>query len=200
MKLYVTMTSPYARMARVVLIEKRLEGRVDVVPATTRTPGSPYYSINPSGRVPFLVMDNGAGFEGSQLICQLLDQVDGTPQFATPTGTAALEFRRLEEKARSLMDGLSVWLRETKRPAEDQSAMIIEHERRRAARLADYWEAEIAHPMMNGAFNMPQLTLACALLLDHWSEGRQWRESRPKLSEWADRQAERPSMAKTSPG
>ena len=29
MKLYVTYTSPYARLARIVVVEKRLEGRVE---------------------------------------------------------------------------------------------------------------------------------------------------------------------------
>ena len=43
--------------------------RVEIVQAKTRTPGSPYYQINPSGRVPYLVDDDGAGMEDSQLIC-----------------------------------------------------------------------------------------------------------------------------------
>src|SRR5262245_48802797 len=32
-------------------------------------PGSPYYQINPSGRVPYLVDDTDVGMEDSQLIC-----------------------------------------------------------------------------------------------------------------------------------
>lgn len=52
MKLYVTYTSPYARLARIVVIEKALEDRVEIIEAKTRTPSSPYYHINPSGRVP----------------------------------------------------------------------------------------------------------------------------------------------------
>jgi glutathione S-transferase len=55
MKLYVTYTSPYARLARIVVVEKKLEGRVEILQAKTRTAGSPYYQINPSGRVPYLM-------------------------------------------------------------------------------------------------------------------------------------------------
>lgn len=199
MKLYVTMTSPYARMPRAMLIEKQLEKRVDVVPAQTRTPDSPYYSINPSGRVPYLVTEDGRGFEGSQLICDILDRLDGAPRFAAPADQRAFEYRRLDEAARSLLDGLSVGVRERLRLPEDRSATIIEQERQREARLADFWETEIGHPMMTGAFNMPQLTLACALLMEQRSADLHWRKGRPGLSAWADRMAVRPSLAQTCP-
>ena len=46
MKLYVTYGSPYARLARIIVIEKALEDRVEIIEAKTRTPGSPYYQIN----------------------------------------------------------------------------------------------------------------------------------------------------------
>ena len=47
MKLYITPGSPYARMARIVVLEKGLQGRVEVIVAKTRTADSPYYDINP---------------------------------------------------------------------------------------------------------------------------------------------------------
>jgi hypothetical protein len=65
MKLYFTAGSPYARITRIVIIEKGLEDRVDIVPAQTRIADSPYYRINPSGRVPYLVRDDGVGIEES---------------------------------------------------------------------------------------------------------------------------------------
>jgi glutathione S-transferase len=76
MKLYVTYTSPYARLARIVVIEKAIEDRVEIIEAKTRTLDSPYYQINPSGRVPYLVDDAGLGIEDSQLICAYLDSLD----------------------------------------------------------------------------------------------------------------------------
>ena len=81
MKLYVTYGSPYARLARIIVIEKALEDRVEIIEAKTRTPGSPYYRINPSGRVPYLIDDTGVGMEDSQLICAYLDFLDGKPRF-----------------------------------------------------------------------------------------------------------------------
>jgi hypothetical protein len=46
MKLFVTLSSPYARLVRAVIIEKRLQDRITVTPIQTRTPDSPLYSIN----------------------------------------------------------------------------------------------------------------------------------------------------------
>ena len=75
LKLYITPGSPYARMARIVVLEKGLEGRVETVVAKTRAADSPYYGINPSGRVPYLVRDDGVGMEESAVICAYLDAV-----------------------------------------------------------------------------------------------------------------------------
>ena len=117
MKLYVTPGSPYARMARIVVLEKRLAQRVEIVFARTRAAGSPYYAINPSGRVPYLVRDDGVGMEESVLICAYLDRLDGAPVFDLPPGW---EPRRLEGLARSMLDGLAVWGRELTRPPHER--------------------------------------------------------------------------------
>ena len=106
MKLYVTYTSPYARLARILVLEKGLGDRVEIVEAKTRTPNSPYYQINPSGRVPYLIDDAGVGMEDSQLICAYLDSLDGKPRFHDPLHASDWDYRRLEASARSMCDGI----------------------------------------------------------------------------------------------
>jgi len=198
-KLYITPGSPYARMARIVVLEKRLESRVEVIVAQTRTTGSPYYTINPSGRVPYLVRDDGVGLEESALICAYLDQLDGKPAFDLPAGEQAWEARRFEALARSLVDGLAVWGRELYRPLNERSPGIIRHETDRAARMTDLWEREIAHPYMRGALNMAQLTLACALGLEARNPDFDWRTGHPRLFDWYGPIAARPSFQATAP-
>jgi len=199
MKLYITPGSPYARMARIVVLEKKLESRVETIVAKTRAADSPYYGINPSGRVPYLVRDDGVGMEESALICAYLDRLDGAPELELPVGDQAWEARRLEALARSMLDGLSVWGREILRPANEQSPAVIQHETDRAKRMADVWEREIGHPLMRGALNMVQITLACALGLEARNPGFLWRPGRPKLSRWFERIAARPSLKSTVP-
>jgi glutathione S-transferase len=199
MKLYVTPGSPYARMARIVVIEKRLESRVEVIFAQTRSADSPYYQINPSGRVPYLVRDDGVGMEESAVICAWFDQLDGKPAFALPAGEAGWEARRLEALARSLMDGLSVWLRELYRPPNERSPGVIRHETDRASRMFDLWEREVEHRYMRGSLNMPQLTLACALGIEARNPDLDWRSGHAGLREWYDSFAARPSFVATAP-
>jgi len=199
MKLYITPGSPYARMARVVVLEKRLESRVETIVAKTRVADSPYYHINPSGRVPYLISDDGVGMEESALICAYLDHVDGNPVFDLPGDGQRWEARRLEGLARSMLDGLSVWGREILRPESERSPGVIQHEKDRAQRMADVWERQIDHPLMRGALNMVQITLACALGLEARIPGFLWRPRHPRLSKWFDKIASRPSFTATAP-
>src|SRR5262249_26854049 len=118
-KLYITPGSPYARMARIVVHEKKLGDRIEIIDAKTRSLDSPYYGITPAGRVPYLVREDGVGMEESALICDYLDQLDGKPVLSFPKGKE-LEGRRLEALARSLCDGLAVWGREITRPENER--------------------------------------------------------------------------------
>ena len=52
----------------------------------TRGENNPYYDLNPSGRVPALVLDDGRILEESGLICWYLDHLDGTPMLHPPEG------------------------------------------------------------------------------------------------------------------
>jgi glutathione S-transferase len=199
MRLYITPGSPYARIARIMVLEKRLDDRVEIEIAQTRTVNSPYYQVNPSGRVPYLMRDDGVGLEESTLICRYLDQLDGKPEFDLPVGNDEWEALRLGALATSLVDGVSVLGRETGRPANEQSPGVIRHEIDRAGRMIDLWETEIDHPWMQGRINMVQMTLICALGLEARYREFRWREGHQRLCEWFSRMAARPSIANTAP-
>ena len=194
MELHTTPTSPFGFMARIIILEKSLQDRITVIPAKTRTIDSPYYQVNPSGRVPYLILDDGMGLEESQLICAYLDHLDGHPRFDHPAGPDGWESRRLESLARSMLDGISVWSRELKRATDEQSPTIIAHEIARMKRMVETWEENVSHPLMNGDFNMAQLTLTVTLNIEHRMEGFEFRGTHPILTAWANRLAERPSL------
>jgi glutathione S-transferase len=139
--------------------------------------------------------------EESQVICEYLDRLDGKPMLELPpAGTETYwEARRLEALARSLVDGVSVWNREVRRPRAEQSPTIIEHERSRSARMADVWEREIGHCWMQDVLNMAQITLGCALGLERSNADFVWRPGRAKLTAWYERIAQRASFAATMP-
>ena len=150
MKLYVTFTSPYARLARIVVLEKALASRVEIIAAKTRTADSPYYKNNPSGRVPYLIDDAGVGMEDSQIICAYLDSVDGKPRFHDARRQIDWDYQRLEFSARSMCEGICVWVREMARPPDERSPTVLAHEIARAKRMADVFEGRVADPPMRG--------------------------------------------------
>jgi glutathione S-transferase len=198
MKLYVTYGSPYARLARIIVIEKALEERVETIEAKTRSPDSPYYRINPSGRVPYLIDDVGVGMEDSQLICAYLDGLDGKPRFhsSRAPGSSCL---RLEFAARSLCDGVAVWGREMARPANERSPTTLAHESARAERMADFFENHVDDPAMQGPPVMAQLTLAVAIEMARKRGMADLSVGRPRLAKWMQPLAARPSMQRTFP-
>jgi glutathione S-transferase len=199
MKLYVTSTSPYARIARSVVLEKGIADRVEIITAMTRRAGSPYYAINPSGRVPYLVRDDGIGMEDSQLIVAYLDSLSGKPSIIPAFNLENWAYGRLETYARSMVDGISVWVREMRRPESERSPTMQAHEAARAGRLADFWEREISTSLMNGPLNLAQLLLVAGLDFAAYGRMGDYTEGRPRLAEWADRMRQRPSLAATAP-
>lgn len=199
MQLFITQYSPYVRMTRILLREKDLQTRVEEVVARTREKNSPYYELNASGRVPYLLQKNGVGIQGSRLILEYLDQLDETPLLKPPNDDTYWEYARLEESALVIMDGVSVWSRELKRPADDRSQVIIDHEKARAARMVASWETQIENPVMQGPLNYPQLTLACALCMDRWNPYFKWRSGHPRLAQWLKPLEARPSFSATVP-
>ena len=198
MKLYVTRGSPYARLARIVVVEKGLEDRVEIIEAKTRTAGSPYYAINPSGRVPYLVDDAGTGMEDSQLICAYLDGLDGKPRLHHPLHQSDWAYRRLEATARSMCEGICVWVREMNRPESERSATALAHEAARSQRMADVFEGRVSDPLMQGAPTMAHLTVAVSVELAHKRGIGDLTTVRPLLTAWMRRMSDLPAMRATA--
>ena len=199
MQLYITPGSPYARIVRIVVIEKKLSDKVEVIAAKTRTTDSPYYQINPSGRVPHLVCDDGVGLEDSGLICSYLDHLEGHPSFALPEGEAGFEARRVEALVRSTLDGLAVLGREKRRPVNEQSPKIVLHETDRAKRLLNLWEQQLSHPLFHGQLNMVQIVFGCTLGFADLIPDFSWRSTYPKVNSWFEAISARPSFVETKP-
>tara|TARA_B100000676_G_C18040263_1_gene824452 strand:+ start:250 stop:861 length:612 start_codon:yes stop_codon:yes gene_type:complete len=186
LNLYLTLTSPYGRIARIVRIQKKLEKLISLEVVKTRLKNSPYYNINPSGRVPAMSLKDGSIIEDSRLICWYMDHLDENPSLHPNSKDICLEHMRLESTARSMLDGTSLIWREIKyRSISERSMKIMEHEYKRAYRLADLFEKEINNPILSGELNMAQIILTCVL---HGPQNEyinfDWQEGRPNLQKW----------------
>jgi len=199
MKLLGTLTSPYARLTRIALLEKGLEDRVELVWTKTRDPNDPLLATHPSGRVPVLILDDGTILEDTPVIVDYFDSLASPARFTRSSDRIDWRYRGIEAKARAMLDGLAVWAREVIRPADEQSPTIIEHERRRAARLADYFETLSDDPELTGPLTMAQIYLFGSLDVERRMPAFDWRSGRPNLVAWHARVSEIPSVARSAP-
>jgi glutathione S-transferase len=92
MKLYQTYTSPFPTRVRLVIYAKGLEVEIVEPPgfhATTESKGD-YLKLNPIGRVPALVLDDGRVIPESEVICEYLEDAFPEPSLrpADPWGRA----------------------------------------------------------------------------------------------------------------
>jgi len=81
MKLYQTYTSPFPTRVRLVIYAKGLEVEIIEPPgfhATAESKGD-YMKINPIGRVPALVLDDGRVIPESEVICEYLEDTYPEP-------------------------------------------------------------------------------------------------------------------------
>jgi len=184
MKLYGTTTSPYARIARIVVFEKNLQNNVEFIWIKTRIPNDPFLSINSSGRVPFLLLSNGFGLEDTPAIVDYLDALQKPYLFLHGMDRKNWEYRRLEATSKAMLDGLAVWVRELRRPNDEQSPTIINHELRRAERLSDFFNDLTSNPVLSEEMNLAQLYLFAALDLERRIPEFQWRTRNVELSNW----------------
>jgi glutathione S-transferase len=199
MRLYGTLTSPYARLTRIVLLEKGLSDQVKLIWTKTRVAEDPILDVHPSGRVPVLILDDGSVLEDTVVIVDFLDTLSKPARFTRSADRGDWRYRGLEATARAMLDGVSVWVREVGRPIGEQSPDTINHEKRRAGRLADHFEALIDDPILSGPLNMAQIYLFGALDIERRLPACDWRDGRPNLVRWHNRVSALPSVMGSVP-
>ena len=81
MKLYQTYLSPFPTRVRLMLYAKGIEVEMVTPPGFhgDATPKGEYENVNPLGRVPTLVLDDGTALPESEVICEYLEDVYPDP-------------------------------------------------------------------------------------------------------------------------
>lgn len=198
MRLFHAPGSPYARIARIAVIELGLQDRVAVEEATLRDPASVLLPFNPVGRVPALVLDDGTAVTETTPVLMMLDSLVEPARRLLP-GPDRPQALAAYGRVLGMMDGIAVWNRELRRPAHERSPGVIALEALRAVRVADALERDAAA----GRFARPDAAFFALVSLLGYCERRHvvfaWRQARPALSELFDRAQTRPSVAATVP-
>jgi glutathione S-transferase len=198
MRLFHSPGSPYARIARMAVIELDLTDRVAVEEATLRDPASILLPYNPVGRVPALLLDDGSAVTETTPVLMVLDSLV-TPGRRLLPGPDAPPALAAYGRVLGMLDGIAVWNRELRRPADERSPPVIALEERRAGRVADALEADVA---AGGFAAVDAGWLALASVLGYCERRHttfDWRAGRPALAAWFEAVQARPSVTGTVP-
>jgi glutathione S-transferase len=200
MKLFGSATSPFARKAAVVLSEAGLADQVEVVHVAGNAvdPGTMPVDVNPLGKIPALLCDDGRTIYDSVVICRYLAEL-AMPQLY-PTGPALWDSLTLEATADGIMDASVLMVYEMRlRPEELRFPPWVEGQWAKIARTLDVVEQRWM-PRLTGPLDIGQIAMGCALgHLDLRHDARGWRDGRPRLAAWFARFAQRPAMVATHP-
>jgi len=198
MKLYFSNPSPYARKARMTIIEKGLNDRVEQVLRNPFDDPADLRTVNPLGKVPVLILPDGQALYDSAVICEYLDTLSETPSLMPIDSKTRWQTLRRSALTDGILDAAVSLVMERRRPAEERS----EHWRTR-------WEAAILRSVavansdiagFSGGISLDQIGLGAALgYLDLRIININWRRGNPDLSDWFDQFSQRPSMQQTMP-
>jgi glutathione S-transferase len=198
MKLIYSVASPYARKARMALIEARLEGRVETEAIDPWADPPGFRDDNPLGKVPTLVRDDGPPLFQSNVVCEYLNAVAGAQLYPAegPDRWAAL--RQLALADGILDASVTVRMELIFHEPDQLSQKLVERQELSVALALDALESEAA--ALNGPVTIGQIAVACALgYRDFRFADVEWRTARPNLASWFADFSERASMTATEP-
>lgn len=198
MKLYWSPRSPFVRKTLVAIHELGLADAVEIIPMTVKMEASntAMLAVNPLGKIPALVLDDGTIIFDSLAIIDFLDEQAGRALIPA-TGEPRRQVLRQHALANGLMDLLVLWRNEREKPPEQQSAGWIANFEAKTQRTLDLFEAEAAQ-LEASPVTLGLISIAVVLsYLDFRFEHLVWREKRPRLTAWHARFSLRPSMQAT---
>ena len=200
MKLHWSPRSPFVRKVMVCAHELGLADRIEKVYTlvSMRKANSDMLRVNPIGRIPALVRDDGSVLYDSIVICEYLDATFG-PKLFPRDGAARWDALRRHALADGMLETGLLWLNERTRPETQQSPEMhaaLEAKMRSALEAA---EAE-ADRLRGDSPDIGDLTLGVALgYLDFRYAHLEWRDSAPRLAGAYAVLAARASLRDTEP-
>ena len=200
MKLITVPSSPFGRKVAVAASELGLLDRLTTEHDNPWKPETRVPQLNPVGKVPVLIADDGLVLYGSSVICEYLESLVGGHRLFPGAGPARWHALRRQELADQAVEAFVAVRLERNRPASEQSPRWIERKLGVLARCLDAISAE-ALPVEVGATIGD---VAIAVLVAHLDFRRtpadeDWRSGREKLAAWYEAFSQRPSMTATQP-
>lgn len=183
MKLYGSLTSPYVRKVRVLIKEKTLP--IELVVDDPWSEHSRIPAMNPLGKVPTLLLDDGEAIYDSALLIGWLD-------FRFQCGIVPSEQKgywdcmKWHALANGIVDATIARMLELRRPREKQMKQVMAWEQARVTRSLAQIESRMTGGayLVGPAFTLADIALGVALQYIDFRDPSNWRASHPRLTRW----------------
>ncbi len=201
MKLIGSVTSPFARKVRIVMAEKKLD--YVFVLEDVWAADSAIQAANPLGKVPCLVMEDGAALFDSRVIVEYIDTLTPVGKLLPASGRERVEVKCWEALADGVTDaGILVRLESSLRAPEHQNAAWVARQMGKVTAGIKAMSLGLAEkPYCAGTtYTMADVAVGCTL---DWLSFRfpdlRWRDDYANLARLVDKLAERSSFKETLP-
>ena len=198
MELFYSPNSPYARKARIIIQELDLEPRVKQT-AVALPADAKLRAINPLGKIPALLLDDGSVIYDSPVICEYFDTLHGGEKLFPEKFPERLVALRRQSLGDGMLDTMLMWRGEVLRPAANQSIKHMQAWRLKTNVSVDKLEEE-AEALGSSRFSIGHIGIGVALgYIDFRFPELAWRDGHPRLTAWHETFAARPSVKATEP-
>jgi glutathione S-transferase len=192
-------SSPFVRKVRIAVALLGFDKDVTIERADTTDPNDSLRKINPLGKIPVLIAEDGSAIYDSRVILDYLDDRAGGGKIVPRQPKERLVALRLQALADGILDASILTIYEGRyRKPEMHEPKWLELQAGKVARALGVLEA--APPPIDAMPNVGQIALACALGYRDFRFGDGWRNEHPRLVVWLDNFAARvPAFAATKP-
>jgi glutathione S-transferase len=201
MKLIGAIGSPYVRKVRVVMAEKKIE--FQFIPEDVWNTDTTISKLNPLGKVPTLIMEDGGAVFDSRVICEHLDTVSPLHKLMPPVGRSRIEVKTWEALADGLCDAAIAWrLENMMHPVEHVSQKWQDRQMKKIHDCLDAFALGIGSKnyCAEGKYTLADVAVGCALgYLDFRFSNIEWRTLHPNLAAYTQKLFARPAFIETMP-
>lgn len=198
MQIFFSPFSPYVRKCLVVGHELGLDDRIKLLPSNAHPVdrSRELIEINPLGKVPTFLTDDGVALYDSRVICEYLDTLAGGKLFPAE-GAARWETLTLQSLGDGILDAcLAARYEDVARPEELRWSVWRDAQLDKVTTSLAYLEADIAK--VANRVDIGSLSIACALwYLDLRFPDYAWRTNFPNVAKWAEEFSKRESVSKS---
>ncbi|MBP0593472.1 glutathione S-transferase N-terminal domain-containing protein [Paraburkholderia sp. LEh10] len=199
MKLIGSLSSPFVRKARIVLAEKKIDYKLEL--ENVWADDTAIHDYNPLGKVPCLVMEDGAAVFDSRVICEYVDTLSPVCKLMPQSGRERVEVRCWEALADGMMDAaVLIRLEGVLREEQHRSESWVARQRHKIDDSLKAMAQGLGSKTWcaGNHYTLADVAVGCGLsYLDFRMPHVNWRELHPNLDKYYQKLSQRQSFIDT---